>query len=360
MVFIDGTWLYSNIPSLREMYGNEDFHIDFGKLPQVLVKEVSKLAGSDDLDLVRTHLFGSYASNYDLRDDEAVQRRRDFFLLLKEEYHYELELFAINYMGRRLRKADRDPADTFEAKEKCVDISLATTMLYAAALPQVYDIAVVVIGDGDFIPVLQHVRLLGKRVAIVSIKSSCAGDLSDPHDPARVKDFDTIWIDDLLKELELTFKRHQLACESPIHKGKREVWTTFHPKKGQRFYCDACRTEFTAQKQLAQEEYVSAGVTEGQGGEQLDEVYTPPTLTGVVRKKVPERGFGFIRAGDGNDYFFHFTDLTNGTHFEDLSEDMQLDFEVKREPEFGKAGAAQNVRYHPMNADGRRRNADVS
>ncbi|MEW6610883.1 MAG: NYN domain-containing protein [Patescibacteria group bacterium] len=346
MIFIDGTWLYSNIPSLRETYGQEDFHIDFGKLPIVLTREVSRLAGAEEVDLVRTHLFGSYASNYDLRDDEAVQRRRDFFLMLKEEYHYELELYAINYMGRRLRKADRDPEDAFEAKEKCVDISLAATMLYAAALPHVYDVAIVVTGDGDFVPVLQRVRLLGKRVAIASIRSSCASDLSDPHDPSRVKDFDTIWIDDLLKELELTFEPHQLRCESPIHKGKREVWTTFYPRKGQRFYCDTCRTEFLEQKQMAQEEYVSDRITQAEEDERFEEVYTPPTLTGELRKKVPERGFGFIKAGDGNDYFFHFTDCTNGTHFEDLEEGALLDFEVKKEPSFGKAGAAQNVRSH--------------
>ncbi|MBM4048077.1 MAG: NYN domain-containing protein, partial [Planctomycetes bacterium] len=205
MVFIDGTWLYSNTPRLSEAYGQPDFRVDFGKLPQVLAEEVAGQLrlNPTDIQVVRTHLFGSYASNYDLRDDEAVQRRKDFFYMLKEEYHYEIEIYPIDFMGRRLRKADRDPGDPFEPAEKCVDISLATAMLYFAAIPNVYDIAVAVVGDADFKPVLQHTRRLGKRVAIASIKGSCSRDYADPRDEARVKDFDLIWLDELLHKLEL-------------------------------------------------------------------------------------------------------------------------------------------------------------
>src|SRR5437899_1040965 len=159
-------------------------------------------------------------------------------------------------MGRRLRRQDRDPNDSFEPKEKCVDISLATSMLYFAAVPQAYDIAITVIGDQDFKPVLQHVRRLGKRVAIASIRDSCAPELADSRDEARVKDFDVIWLDDLVEKLELKYERHQLQCEGPAHKGNRLVWTTFHPRKGQRFYCDACREEFNRQRLEAQNEPV--------------------------------------------------------------------------------------------------------
>src|SRR5437899_11811370 len=106
-------------------------------------------------------------------------------------------------MGRRLRRQDRDPNDSFEPKEKCVDISLATSMLYFAAIPYAYDIAIGVVGDQDFKPVLQHVRRLGKRVAIASIKGCCAPEFADPADEARVKDFDIIWMDNFLDELEL-------------------------------------------------------------------------------------------------------------------------------------------------------------
>ena len=353
MLFIDGTWLYYNTSKLSEAYGQQDFRIDFGKLPSVLAEALTKQIPVGDVDIVRTYLFGSYAANYDLRDDDAVQRRRDFFEMLKEEYHYEVEVYPINFQGRRLRKADRDPTDAFEPQEKCVDIALASYMLYMAAVPGAYDIAVAVVGDQDFMPVLQHVRRLGKRVAIASIKGSCSPELSDPRDEARVKDFDIIWMDELLPKLELKYEWHQLQCESPIHKGKREVWTTFHPRKGRKFYCDACRQEFLRQKQDAQREFVAAHFEAGDA-EVLSahgdngHVNVGVALVGLVTRKFAERGFGFIETGDGKNYFFHLTDLVPGLDFEEVQEGLRVDFEIKKLPSDDRAGAAQNVRRHEV------------
>jgi uncharacterized LabA/DUF88 family protein/cold shock CspA family protein len=354
MLFIDGTWLYSNTPKLAESYGRADYHVDFGKLPRVLAGVVSQHLGGSEVDVVRTYLYGSYASNYDPADEDSVQRRLDFFTLLKEEYHYEVEIYPINFRGRRLRRIDRDPRDAFEPKEKCVDISLATGMLFYAAIPNAYDIAIGVLGDQDFKPVLQHVRRLGKRVALASIKGSCSPELSDSRDDARVKDFDIIWLDDLLAQLELKYEPHQLRCESPSHVGDRNVWTTFHPRKGQKFYCDTCRADFSRQKMEAQDQYVSRGVDAAlpapAPGVNSAWSETPPaaaarqSLNGEIKKKVADRGFGFIQATDGRDYFFHLTDLENGLDFDEIQEGLPVVFEVRREPSYDKAGAAQRVR----------------
>src|SRR5204863_6964617 len=113
-----------------------------------------------------------YADNVDPRDTEPVQRRLGFFTMLRQNHHYEIEAFPINFRGKRLRKMDREPNDAFEPKEKCVDIALATSMLFNAAMPNAYDIAIAVLGDQDFKPVLKSVRRLGKRVAIFSIQGA--------------------------------------------------------------------------------------------------------------------------------------------------------------------------------------------
>jgi cold shock CspA family protein len=347
MIFVDGTWLYANTGRLSEVYGKDDFHVDFGRLPRVLAEEVATQLGATEMDVVRTYLFGSYAGNYDIKDDDLVQRRLDFFSMLKEEYHYELEIFPVNFRGRRVRKVDRDPADQFEPKEKCVDISLATSMLYFAAIPYAYDIAIAVIGDQDFKPVLQHVRRLGKRVAIASIKDSCSPEFADPKDEARVKDFDIIWLDDLLHKLELKYERHQLECQSASHRGDRRVWTTYHPRKSEKFYCDACRAEFARQKYEAAREHVSVVVETVERPEAVAPVVSDQVLgkvmTGVIKRKVSDRGFGFIRSADSTDYFFHFTDLAAGIDFQDLAEGEAVEFEVKRAPTEGKNGSAYRV-----------------
>ncbi len=343
MVFIDGTWIYANTQRLAEAHGRTDYHLDFGKLPVVIARALSQQLALDpqDVHVVRTHLFGSYASNFDLRDEDAVQRRLDFFALLREEYHYEVEVFPINFKGRRLRKIDRDPRDTFEPREKCVDISLASTLMYFGAIPGAYDVAAVAIGDQDFKPVLHAARLLGKRIAIASIQGACSPALADPADPDRTRDFAVIWLNDYLQELELKYEPHERECESPSHVGDRRVWTTFHPRKRQRFYCDACRAQFVREKHEAHQEYVGFGA-EGEGGHELAPSGEP--MYGEVKKKVADRGFGFIHGQDGFDSSFHLTGLEDGLGFLNVQEGLPVTFEVKRQPSTVRAGAAQRVR----------------
>jgi cold shock CspA family protein len=74
------------------------------------------------------------------------------------------------------------------------------------------------------------------------------------------------------------------------------------------------------------------------------------SLTGVIKRLIPAKSFGFIATEEGIDYFFHLTDLV-GLEFEDLVEGIKVDFEVKNHPGAGKAGAAQNVQLHiPRNS----------
>ncbi len=340
MMFIDGTWLYSSTPKLAESHGMTDLHIDYGLLPKVLGSKVAEQLRLADTNLVRVYLFGSVAVNYDLRDEEAVQRRLDFFNILKEEFHYEVDVFPINFRGRRLRKKDRDANDDFEPKEKCVDIALATSLLYYAAIPYAYDLAIVVIGDRDYLPVLQHVRRLGKRIAIASIRDCCAPEYTDPLDHARVKDMDIIWLNDVVDQIELTYEKRLLDCQSPLHVGDKSAWTTYRLRRGQPFYCEDCRRRFAEEKAAAQGELVSnslASISDERPEMQGN------VCSGEIEKVFKDKGYGFIRADKGGQYFFHLTDLEN-SHWNDVSLAQKVQFQVKREPAEDKAGAAERVR----------------
>ena len=355
MLFIDGTWLYSNTSRLVEASGEPGFVLDFGKLPRVLAEEVGRRLGHDEWTVVRTHLFGSHAANVDVRDREPVERRLNFFTMLRQQHHYEVEAFPIEFRGKRLRRTDRDPSDTFEPKEKCVDIALATSMLFNAAMANAYDVAIAVLGDQDFKPVLQSVRRLGKRVAIASIAGACSGEYSDPADRARVRDVELLWLEDLLPRLARRYDPHLLDCQSPSHKGERRVETTYYPKRGEKFYCPACREEFARQREAV---LVAGGVpaaAPGNGGngqaaaEPSAVAPIDTTLMGVVKHKRVDRNYGFIMVDgcgpyDGAEYFFHETDITDGTRFTDLAEGTYVDFQVKAEPPAGKAPPARNVR----------------
>jgi cold shock CspA family protein len=350
MLFIDGTWLYSNTSRLVEASGEAGFVLDFGKLPRVLAEEVGKRLGHDEYTVVRTHLFGSYAANVDPRDLAPVERRLNFFTMLRQQHHYEIESFPIDFRGKRLRRTDRDPGDPFEPKEKCVDIALATSMLFNASMTHAYDVAIAVIGDQDFKPVLQSVRRLGKRVAIASINGACSGEYSDPADTARVRDVELLWLEDLLPRLARRYDPHFLDCQSPAHKGERRVETTYYPKRGEKFYCPACREEFARQRETA----LAAGLaTTGNGANGASEsaTYAPidTTLMGVVKHKRMDKSYGFIMVDgcgefDGAEYFFHESDIVDGTRFAELAEGTYVDFQVKAGSPAGKAPPARDVR----------------
>lgn len=347
MLFIDGTWLYSNTPRLVEASASPDFQIDFGRLPRVLAEEVGKRLGDPEYTVVRTHLFGSFAEDVDPRDVEPVQRRLDFFTLLREEYHYEVQKFPINFRGHRLRRADRDPASSFEPREKCVDIALATSMLFNAAMPNAYDVAIVVIGDQDFKPVLQHVRMLGKRIAIASIKGSCALDLQHPSDEAHLRDFDVIWLEELLPRIGRVFEPHDLECQSPTHPGDRRVSTRFYPRKGQKFYCVACRSEYQRQRQAAMafaSDEAEANGANGGPPAAAEASRVGQRLSGVLKHKRADKGYAFIRVdGEPQEFFFHATDLIHDTAFGELVEGETMEFEIKADPTPGRAIPARHV-----------------
>lgn len=346
MIFIDGTWLYSNRETLRREVGDPGYDIDYGLLPRTLAEEVGRQLGGAEMDVVRTCLFGSYAENFDARDQDAVDRRLDFFAMLKEEYHYEVETFPINYRGRRLSRRDREAGDDFEPKEKCVDLALAASMLYYAAIPLAFDVAIAVIGDQDYKPVLQHLRRLAKRVAIASIRGSCAYDYTDPEDKARVRDFDPLFLNDMLDRIRLKYEPQRLQCASRDHIGDRWVWTTYRPRKGRPFYCDKCRERFAAQRVGAE---VAVGAAERNNGEEGQ----PATLlkghgSGAIKRLFRDKGYGFIRTGEGRDLFFHQTGL-QAVAFETLREGLAVEFDI----ETGWRGErAVNVVVRPGDEEG--------
>ena len=62
--------------------------------------------------------------------------------------------------------------------------------------------------------------------------------------------------------------------------------------------------------------------------------------TGTIKKVVSDRGFGFITADDGKDYFFHRDGLTGSLDFDRLLGGEKVQFEIEQSP---KGLRAKNV-----------------
>lgn len=64
------------------------------------------------------------------------------------------------------------------------------------------------------------------------------------------------------------------------------------------------------------------------------------TLNGTIKRLVSDKGFGFILASDGNEYFFH-NSACAGVSFDSLREGQAVTFERGQGP---KGPRGENVR----------------
>ena len=63
--------------------------------------------------------------------------------------------------------------------------------------------------------------------------------------------------------------------------------------------------------------------------------------SGTIKKLVSDRGFGFIAAEDGKEYFFHRNSLQASLDFDRLNGGEKVDFEIEASP---KGPRAKSVR----------------
>jgi CspA family cold shock protein len=58
---------------------------------------------------------------------------------------------------------------------------------------------------------------------------------------------------------------------------------------------------------------------------------------GTIKKVVADRGFGFITAEDGKDYFFHRNELDSTLDFDRLNGGERVSFDVQQSPKGPRA-----------------------
>lgn len=139
MVFIDYRNIYENIRLLES-----NTRLDLFRLTQILV---------GNRDLVGAYVFDA-RMQFVTKDDATINmhnrlRELGFRVIARESIEY------------------RD--GTYVQKE--VDVSMACEML-EHALTNHFDIAIVVSGDRDFVPVIQKVQAAGKRVEVAAFSES--------------------------------------------------------------------------------------------------------------------------------------------------------------------------------------------
>ncbi len=217
MVFIDGGWLYRSRTSLFAKLGEENFEIDYAKLPKAFCEDVANRL-DEDISLVRTNYFGTIPS---VRSGFNTSKQYAFYDFLERNCGYETEIHEVD-VG---------------TDENWIKMSLASSLMFYAAQPNAFDIAIVIGDDPDYAPVLRRARLFGKRIQIVGVHTV------DGREPptglslsgrSRVCDFPLLWLDDHADEVRLVRERVTRTCKQC---GNVEETTWAGPE----FFCSECR-----------------------------------------------------------------------------------------------------------------------
>lgn len=64
---------------------------------------------------------------------------------------------------------------------------------------------------------------------------------------------------------------------------------------------------------------------------------------GTIKKVVAERGFGFIAAEDGKEYFFHRDGLDSSVDFDRLVGGERVEFEIEQSPKGPRASKVRSA-----------------
>lgn len=141
-IFIDGSNLYH---ALKEDFG--DAKINFERFAAKLVEART---------LIRIYYYSAPLDR--MRDQQGAKDQQKFFDQLQR----------VPYLTLKLGRLEPRPKGVWV--EKGVDIVIATDML-RFAFSNVYDTAVLVSGDSDFVPAVQAVQDFGKHVEMACSSS---------------------------------------------------------------------------------------------------------------------------------------------------------------------------------------------
>jgi len=149
-IFIDGSNLYY---SLKDLGINK---IDFQKLIQLLTKD----------NLLTSTFYYNASLNRGI-DEKKYWEQQKFFDALRKIPDFKVILC-------RMRKHNKDGEISFDVKGD--DVHLAVDLV-SGAYENLYDTAIIVSGDEDFVPAIQKARKLGKKIINAYFKSTSSNHL---------------------------------------------------------------------------------------------------------------------------------------------------------------------------------------
>lgn len=171
MIFIDFENLDASRKHLIKECGDYSYvpFLDIEQFPHRLIEELKDADGLE-VEPIKTFLFAPKPEDFLM--DEDWRAKRFNFLQGLERISYLSVIFG-EHVARPINGGyyDRDINDksTYYVTEKGTDVNIATNLL-TKAFHNSYDVAIVVSGDTDYIPVYDVLNSMGKIVVVVAVE----------------------------------------------------------------------------------------------------------------------------------------------------------------------------------------------
>jgi len=167
MVFIDGSNIYHG-------QDRSNFEVDYKKFRDLL---------KTNRNIIRFYYYEGVKT-------PITKGKNKFFKKLRH-----LEIDVINRpLRKRKFKCENCDYEKEIYYEKGIDASLSTDLLWHA-FQKSYDTTILITGDDDFMPTIERVKLLGRRVELWTFKDSIGSDLKNEVDKVS-------YIDDIVEQIK--------------------------------------------------------------------------------------------------------------------------------------------------------------
>jgi uncharacterized LabA/DUF88 family protein len=155
VIFIDNSYLFRNLLE-------KNLHIDHQLLVNFLAFDAI-----EHFHLERVILYGSL----DESDPDKIKSRENFYKKLSKLPKFQTEIYKL--------KIIRDNnGGIIEKKEKCVDCAIATGLVKYSMIG-LFDTAIIVAGDADFVPPVKVVIDQGQEVIVAGFDNACSEILKE-------------------------------------------------------------------------------------------------------------------------------------------------------------------------------------
>ena len=163
MVFIDFENFNIAVTNYYKLMGEQTARLDYNKFPKRLVEKLPV-----PHTLAKTFLCAPKPDEF-LMQDERRKNTYNWINGLKNQKYFtviEGQHIARPVYGKTMDIHDRS---SYYVEEKGTDINMGAHLL-AKGFLNAYDVAIIVSGDSDYIPVLEILNTIGKLTVVVGVK----------------------------------------------------------------------------------------------------------------------------------------------------------------------------------------------